>query len=324
MKRLTSILLVLLLMLALAGCSQGGDEATLKFDQANTVEGMAQYEIANLYVSHDVVPPMAQNVYMHFQAPEGSNYLVLVADVQNLQQSQVLASDLMTVSLAMDGKRHVASCVVEEEGSTTLAYGNATQLESQQTARLYYLIQVPEDLDTSALELTVQCGEESLSGTTSVAAFAEKVPTITPGTPMTTEAGWTATVEEITFSQTLNPPTPTGLYNYYEAAEGNVYLIVKMTVENSSQQELSYNSIAGVTCTYEGTAYGSFCCFEEDQGTDLNAQTSQNTLPSGETGTLYYVAEIPEQAQEGPVAVSLYLAGSFYTYQMPAQETVEE
>ncbi len=321
MKKITAALLAVVMALGLFGCSQGGTGQgdPLSFEEANTVEGVAEYELVHLYATEDVSPPIPQTVYVHYQAPEGSYYLVLAADVTNLQDSTVQADSLLTVSLTLGQTVYTPSCVAVMEEGQNLTNGSALSVGARDTARLYYVFTIADGTDTASLDFSVQCGENTRTGTTTLSAFAEKRPAIPLGEAITTE-DFQATVEEIYYTDTLNPPTPTGVYTRYQAEEGQVYLIVKMTVENLGETALPYSAFAGVqyTCP-DGSWYQVPCCFEENGGTDLNGQPEQNTLAPQETGVLYYLKSLPETVQEGTVEVSLYVDGTFYTHQVAPQ-----
>ena len=76
-----------------------------------------------------------------------------------------------------------------------------------------------------------------------------------------------------------------------------------------------YDNIAGVIGTYdEKYRYVSTTVFEEDGGEDLSENTSTNSLAPLESNTVYYLIEVPAEAENGPVVVEIYIGGQEYMY----------
>ncbi len=289
--------------------------AEMSTTAANTIGGAVEYTLVNVYTTTDVMPPKPSSVYTHYEATAGNIYVVAVMDVKNIGTASVDAEDLMNVTMNIGGTIYAGNCVVEEDGGAGLGYANITPIAALGTARLYYMFQVPEATSTENMVISAIVGTETQTATIGLAQFESKIKTVAKGEVITDDATLSATLEDVYFSNTLYPPIPDGYYTYYEAAAGKTYLIVKMNVKNLKGTDLKYDAIAGVSCEYNGKyKYTTFGVLEEDGGTDLNGYPSQYAISPLDSGIIYYLAEVPAEVQNGPVVVTLYIAGQYYKY----------
>ena len=180
---------------------------------------------------------------------------------------------------------------------------------------LHYLFQVPADSDTEDMDFTVTCGGDRRSAQLGLSQFESQLQTVTLGQTITDDETLSLTVDSISFANTLYPPRPASYYHYYEAPSGKTYLIVKMTVTNLKGTDMKYDTIAGVSCVYNGKYnYNSFAAVETDRGGDLSGYPGQNSIAPLDTGVVYYLMEVPAEVEGGPVEVTFYIAGEYYTY----------
>ena len=290
------------------------EAAELDLEGPNTVDGQIEYTVIRGYATNDVVPPRITTVYTHYEAPAGSEYLVLVVDVTNLGASAVRADEMLSASLTVDGSPYSGFSIVEDDDGEGLTYSNITDVAPLQTHRLYFLFEIPEgSSETGKLAVTFTAGTDVREASFTMATFESRIQDLVIGQEITDGETMSVTVTDIYFSNTLYPPMPGSWYSYYEAADGNTYLIVKATVTNLKGTDLKYSSVAGVTCEYDGQyQYTGFACFEEDGGADLNGYPSQYSIAPLNSGTMYFLIEVPTQVETGPVEVSMYLLGQYY------------
>ena len=291
------------------------EPAKLEPGEVNTVEGEAEYTLVNVYATGDVMPPKPSSVYTHYEAESGMTYVVYVLDVKNLRENSVDAEDLLDTQLTIGGSSYFANCLVESDEGADFDYGSSTDVAALSTARLHYLFQVPADSDTEDMDFTVTCGGDRRSAQLGLSQFESQLQTVTLGQTITDDETLSLTVDSISFANTLYPPRPASYYHYYEAPSGKTYLIVKMTVTNLKGTDMKYDTIAGVSCVYNGKYnYNSFAAVETDGGGDLSGYPGQNSIAPLDTGVVYYLMEVPAEVEGGPVEVTFYIAGEYYTY----------
>lgn len=320
MKKLLALLLVLTMVLSMGACGKKNPEeaaAAMSLEQANQLGSTVEYTLVYGYAAEKVLPPIPSSVYSYYEADAGNTYITLVMDVKNLDSKAVDADQLMDVKLQAGAAKFDSNCVVEEDGGTDLGYSNITQIQPLETARLYYLFETPATVDTSNLRVTVSKGRNNQQSALDLAIFKDRVQTWYSGQAVTDDNTLHAQLEGIYFSDTLYPPHADGYYHYYEADQGKTYLIAKMTVKNLKGTDLEYDAIAGVSCVYDGKyTYQAATVHEAEEGADLNDYSSEAIKPL-ETGILYYMMEVPEEVENGPVVVKFYCLGQYYEYPLP-------
>lgn len=336
MKKLIAMVLVLATVLCLGAC--GGTEETsgnseggaknpdviptteakpttkeLAMNGITTIGEIAEVSVANAFVSKDVMPPKPGSFYTHYEASSGNTYVVVIMDVKNLGETSVDADDILATALEVGDMTYQATVAVETEDGASLESGYSEPIQALETARLYQMFSVPENSDLKNLTLVIFNGEENYRGNFSLDSFKAKIETIDVGSVVTDDETISLTIDNIEFKNALYPPQASGYYHYYEAASGKTYLIVKMTVKNLKGTDMKYDSIAGVTCVYNGKYnYSFFAVLEEDGGQDLNGYPSQYAISPLDQGVVYYLAEVPAEVANGPVEISFYIAGNYY------------
>jgi hypothetical protein len=83
-------------------------------------------------------------------------------------------------------------------------------------------------------------------------------------------------------------------------------------VKNLKGSTLDIEHIAGVKAIYDGKyKYDSFVIIEEEQGADLTTYADIEPL---DTAIGYYLIEVPEMVENGPVELEVYVLGETYYY----------
>ena len=345
MKKVLCVILAILLLASLCACGGTSDETSRREDRTDKSEGTneavneetepkktekaisadsvtqigdaAEIEIANVFVTNDVMPPKPSSFYTHYEASSGNVYFVVVMDAKNLGTDAVSANDLITATLVIDENEYSATTLVETDDGASLDRGTSKNVDALAVARLYQLYSVPESVDTQEFKLVIKNGEETYASEFSLSNFESKVEAVNIGDTITDDKTISLTIDSVEFKNTLYPPKASGYYHYYDADTDKTYLIVKMTVTNLKGSDMKYDSIAGVSCVYnEKYNYSFFTVFEEDGGADLNGYPGQYAISPLDKGVVYYLAEVPAQVAEGPVEISFYIAGNYYAYSL--------
>ena len=326
MKKILTICLAAVLLLGLWGCGNTAQpvypqtgkpkptEKPIYPDTATQIGQVAEFSIVHAFSTPDVKPPKPSTIYTHYEAESGKTYFVLVTDIKNLGKNAVAAEEILTVTLTVGEAKYDAKVAVESSDGSSLNSGY-TYIDALGTARVYQMYSVPEAADLQNFTLTIKNGTEVYASEFTLSSLESKVKTLREGETVTCEDTLSFTLDRVEFADTLYPPTPDGYYHYYTAESGKTFLIVKMTVTNLKGSNLKYSAIAGVSCVYnEKYHYSFFTVFEEDGGQDLNSYPGQYAIMPLDTGVVYYLAEVPRQVAGGPVKISFYIAGNYYTY----------
>ena len=317
MKRFLCVCLSLAILLCLAACGGTKSKSNKKPDftvtGVNQIKNVAEFEIVNMYKTDDVIPPKPSMVYSHYEADAGNVYAVIVMNVKNLSGEEEALNDLFELTAKVNGETYTAEPLGVTDGGAYLSSYHF--VEPLSTARAYYLLEVPEDTDLTDLSVTITAGKVNLKGKLNIDTYADVVKTVKKGDVLTDTETVEATLQDVYTTNALYPPNKSGYYHYFEADSGKVYLVMEFMVKNLDGNELAYDEIAGVHCIYnEKYRYSSTVAFDEDGGKSLSSYASIYGLDPLESNRVYYLMEIPQEAENGPLVINIYLANQDYKY----------
>ncbi len=278
----------------------------------NTLETV-EFQLLDFFTTQDLLPPMPDGLYTHYAADAGKIYAVASFDVKNTQTAALDADELLSAALVLGETEYPGNCVVVTDGGTDLDNGGWAEVQPLETARIYYLFSVPQDADLESARLCAAGETEARAADVRLSDFVSRRAAFAVGQTFEDAAVLRATVESVSYADTLYPPMPDSYYHYYEAEAGKTYLIVKLAVENRKGSDLKYSDIAGVSCVYDGKYnYSAFAVVEEDGGSDLNGYPGQCVLSPLDSGVVYYLCEMPAEVRGGSVEIALYILGQTY------------
>lgn len=102
--------------------------------------------------SYDVEPDNPDSYYRHYAAEAGKVYLVLSVDVKNNGKAAVECDELLGVKADYNNGYSYSAFAVVDEGND-LGYANITSLDPLSTQAMKYLIECPEEVETSTAPL---------------------------------------------------------------------------------------------------------------------------------------------------------------------------
>ena len=319
MKKFLSFILLIAMVLSMAACGESSSFQTpikkSEFSETapNIILGITQFQVVDMYETDDVIPPKPGSVYVHYEADAGSKYIVVVMNVINNGDSAVSISDLFEFTAEIGGKKYTATPVVEtDNGSSLESYYKISPLEK---ARVHYLLQVPESVDANNIRAKVVTEKETMTGVLNLETFENAVIALSKGSLILDGKTVEATLVDVFTTDALYPPYKDGYYTYFPADDGMVYLVAQFTIKNVDGKDMDYDAIAGVKCVYKDKyKYSSFAVFQEDGGRSLSSYTSTHSLAPLESNTVYYLMQLPKEAENGPIEIKFYIAGQNYKY----------
>ncbi len=102
--------------------------------------------------SYDVEPDNPDSFYSHYAAEAGKVYIVLSVDVKNNGKAAIECDELLGVKADYNNGYSYSGFAVVDEGSD-LGYANITALDPLSTQAMKYLIECPEEVETSTAPL---------------------------------------------------------------------------------------------------------------------------------------------------------------------------
>lgn len=127
---------------------------------------------------------------------------------------------------------------------------------------------------------------------------------------------WQITIDNIQFSQKVEPPEKNIYYNYYQVDDSdNTYLCIILNCKNISTLDLSASSTASVTVQCDKYTYTSFKAVpDETLGFTYSNITNIRPLTSKK---VYFLAEMPKSladSEEMPIEIKINSENKTYTY----------
>ncbi len=127
------------------------------------------------------------------------------------------------------------------------------------------------------------------------------------------------TITNTVFSKRIDPPSPGSFYTYYEAKEeGTTYLDTVILIKSLLTSGKSSDEFASVKVIFnEKYEYKTFSTIEDKGGSDFTF-TNITSIEPLKSGTLHFLAEVPEEVEKGeePVSVIVTVKEKDYIYKV--------
>ncbi len=315
------IALAIVIALGLIGFvgSELSSNKKIDLEQSNVVKGVAEYKINRVFTTDIIEGLLRQEGASCYESDNGEKFVVVDTEVKNLKTSENTADELIEMTLTINEKEYSATGYIITEYSAD----DNEKIASEETARVYYAVSIGSGEDPGNMTLKIVCGEKTASCEISLSMYENKKSRLTLYDRYTDNSTKSIKVENVWFTDDVKP-TDYEKYDYYDhyiADEGKTILAVKMSVDNEGNEPLYINEIAGVACHYEqGSSSGGGFYLEGEDGSRRTIEAYNYLLrdkPSIEpygTGTVYYLTQLPETVENGPLELELYLAGETYYY----------
>jgi hypothetical protein len=145
----------------------------------------------------------------------------------------------------------------------------------------------------------------------------EKITPIKKGETVTVEDFADMTVTGNKFSKKIEPSKPGSFYTYYESKEADsTYFALIIKVKNLGADGINADELAEVNLKYDNKYdYDTFSTIEDRGGEDFT-YTNITQIDPLKTGTLYYLAEIPNEVAKSdkPLKAVIKVQDKEYEY----------
>ncbi|WP_431811960.1 hypothetical protein [Lysinibacillus sp. FW12] len=169
----------------------------------------------------------------------------------------------------------------------------------------------PKESDGKNLEEEVKSSENKEENEPEV----EEVMTITKGNALVIDDYAEITINNNVFGKQISPPNPSSMYTYYKnEEEGEVYLDTSISVKSLLTTGQSSDEFVDVKIIYdEKYEYKTFSTIEDRGGEDFTF-TNITSIEPLKTGTLHFLASVPEQVEKDgkPLKAIITVKGQTY------------
>ena len=325
MRRITKKILLLFLtfIAAISICGCGQQDVTLKLGETAVMEEQIAITPVNILVMPQIYAPVNEENSLGLSAGEGSTYVVIEAEVENLSEETVTVDQAVQFRLTgTEGSSEGLLSAVLTDGGKNMK--TSPDLEAGQRAEFYFIVEMSEsdmeDNMTAEFALIEEDREPvfryklATNLTEPVAVYRE----LSRGDTVTAD-DFKLTAENISFAEKLEPENPGYYYAYLEArTEDESLLIAELHLENTSEEGKSISDLCGVRIvTRDGNFYLGGMAAEDREKANI---ISEGKVAAGEERTVYALASLPASAKDGNCRVYLYVDGTYYlwTYETAA------
>ena len=167
MKKFLSVLLVVLMLWMVTGCSNtetnpdvsNDDEAvevtpeeeTPKAVEVNKGDTVStdnfDIKIKKIEISHEVLPEMTDGFYNYYEAEDGKVYIFVAADVTNKSKNSVGCDEIGSVTANYNDGYEYSSFVAVEDSSIGFTYANISSIEPLMTQGVKFIIECPAEIE---------------------------------------------------------------------------------------------------------------------------------------------------------------------------------
>lgn len=169
----------------------------------------------------------------------------------------------------------------------------------------------PKESDGKNVEEEVKSSENKEENEPEV----EEVLAITKGNALVIDDYAEITINYNVFGKQISPPNPSSMYTYYKnEEEGEVYLDTSISVKSLLTTGQSSDEFVDVKIIYdEKYEYKTFSTIEDRGGEDFTF-TNITSIEPLKTGTLHFLASVPEQVEKDgkPLKAIITVKGQTY------------
>lgn len=123
-----------------------------------------------------------------------------------------------------------------------------------------------------------------------------------PGKAVTVAGKASFYIDYCQITPRVNPPKTSGVYSYYAADEGKVYIDICLSFKNLATEAVGIDDLFGCEIVYDGAyKYSSFITAEEDNRSDLRRYGEITPLSQE---YVHILAQVPEEVQSSSKKLS--------------------
>lgn len=126
-------------------------EPEIKTISIGTTINSKSYDITikKIEFTYDVLPEKKTTIYSHYAAEKGKVYIDIAADVKNTQKQNLKCDQIINVEANYNNGYKYSSQAIVEDNNTGFTYANIKDIKPLETQGMRFIIQCPEEVQTS-------------------------------------------------------------------------------------------------------------------------------------------------------------------------------
>ena len=291
-----------------------------------TIEDKCKFALDYAKFNNDVMPPSPGDWYSHYEAGDGKTFADICISYKNLASGDIGADKVMDAKLIYKNNYEFKGfSTIEKDSRSDFTYTNITSISPLTTEYVHYLIEVPEEVETSegsAVIIVTVCGQEYKvtlkEGTDDTVNKSEAGKTsgeiVDKETIVTKDAEFS--VDFCNITNDVIPPAPADWYSHYEADDGKVYVDLCFAYTNTTSKAVGADKVISAKLKYAGKYdYTGFTTIEKSNRGDFT-YTNITGIDPLTTEYVHYLFEVPSEVAESeePIVCTITVDGNEYTY----------
>lgn len=186
MKKILSIVFVLILTISLVSCGSDKNKSNIttdnskdsvsveKQEKTNTdnikefkkgsefeINGL-QIKIKNIKFTTDVLPDKTNGAYTHYPADEGKVFLEVDTDIKNTNKQEVLVENIGTIGLDYNNGYKYDGWLIPEDSQLGFSYANIKYIKPLETLGVRWVVDLPKEVKdiNKPTKITLSIGNE--------------------------------------------------------------------------------------------------------------------------------------------------------------------
>lgn len=312
MKKIVKLLLGLIMVFSFSGCSKNEVE-TIALDKENKFGELFSYQIESINQTKELTPDVIKGGYTYFQPSKDGNVLLdVVTLITNSSDQNFDLEKEVTSSLIIDETEYKGVIkTLSEDGSAF----KDNIIKAKTTDKVHIYVELEPKLLKKAMKFkltSLKDDEKEQVLDFKLKDVAKKYESKKIGDTLKlaqSEIG----LQGINAVDKLEPVKPSGLYNYYQASQGNQLVVVTTTFKNIASSEQVVTNMATIKLLdKDNLEHPGYLIVQNDRQSDL-ASASEVTLASNQTKTVYLVFEVSSDLAKASKTIKISNNGKVYT-----------
>lgn len=140
------------------------DAVKLNLNETVTKENKYELTVLGINFGKTILPPNTSSYYTYYEAKtDGHQYLEVKYDYKNLEESNVRADKIASITIKYDNKyEYTGFCVIEDTDSD-FTYASITNIAPLTTGKMHYLFDIPDEVANGegSIVAKIKCGNET-------------------------------------------------------------------------------------------------------------------------------------------------------------------
>lgn len=318
MKKITKILLALLIVFNISACNKEKEEKplTIKWHEENKLGDIISYNIETIAVTKRITPDIIDKNITYYKPSKDTNVLLdLVLNVKNLKKEELdLKKNINGFIIAGEDNYAVSLAAVSEDG---MALSQEVKIASNATKKVHAYVEIKPKKLAKQVEFKLVTTDKENPITAKLkfklADIDKNYEKKNLNETILFENHSEITLQTTNITKELLPANPKGLYKYYKVkSASNSYVVLNGTVKNNTVSDLIVSNIASLKLIdKDNNEYPVSIFCENEERSDLLKGT-ETIIPASQSSNVYFVFELPDKVVNEQKVVRITYQGKVY------------